>query len=110
MAAARLDGREHRLAWERVVDLPLEAGPHVLETPVRYRGSTSALGTGRWEFTAAAGETVEVLARDGPLNHQPLQPERRAGSRPRRPADGAIGEAGGGEPARGRRRHDGSGL
>ncbi|MEW1959516.1 hypothetical protein [Kineococcus sp. NPDC059986] len=73
---ARLDGREHPLVWKRVVDLPVEAGPHVLETFVRYRGSASTLGTGRLEFTAAAGETVEVLARNGPLNHQPLQPRR----------------------------------
>lgn len=72
----RLDGREHPLAWGRTTEFPVPAGPHLVETFVRYRGTPWNLGTGTLRVDVRDGEDVDVLARNGPLNHQPLQPRR----------------------------------
>ncbi|MEZ0493505.1 hypothetical protein AB2L28_14800 [Kineococcus sp. TBRC 1896] len=78
----RLDGaQEHPLAWGRTASFPLAAGTHLVETFVRYRGTPWPTGTGRLHLDVGGGEDVDVLARNGPLNHQPLQP-RLASRRP----------------------------
>lgn len=70
----RLDGQEHPLGWGRTELFPLTAGPHLIETFLRYRGTPWPTGTGRLRLDVRDGEEVEVLARNGPLNHQPLPP------------------------------------
>lgn len=72
----RLDGAEHALDWGQACTLPITPGTHVLQTFWRYRGFRLALGTGTLQLTVRTGEDVLVLARNGPLNHQPLQPRQ----------------------------------
>ncbi|MCI2238480.1 hypothetical protein MO973_17400 [Paenibacillus sp. TRM 82003] len=77
----RLDGQEHPLTWGQTSSFPLTVGPHLVETFIRYRGTPWPAGTGRLHVEVGEGEDIDVLARNGPLNHQPLQPRLL----PRRP-------------------------
>jgi len=74
----RLDGTEHALTWSHAQTFPLDPGQHHLETFWRYRGIAIALGTGSLRLRITKGEDAVVVARNGPLNHQPLQPRLQA--------------------------------
>ncbi|WP_432543465.1 hypothetical protein [Kineococcus sp. SYSU DK002] len=73
----RLEGSEHALAWGRTSVFPLEPGQHTLEAFWRYRGTRAPLGAGTLQVRVQQGDEVLVEARNGPLNHQPLQLRRR---------------------------------
>ncbi|WP_432509191.1 hypothetical protein [Kineococcus auxinigenes] len=73
----RLDGTEHLLEWNRAGTFSLEPGPHELEAFWRYRGTRVPLGAGTSQVQLQEGEEALVEARNGPLNHQPLQLRRR---------------------------------
>ncbi len=73
----RLDGTEHTLAWGRTSVFTLEPGQHTLEAFWRYRGTGAPLGTGTLQVQVQQDEEAIVEARNGPLNHQPLQLRRR---------------------------------
>lgn len=70
----RLDGVEHSLTWDEACAIRVVPGAHTLQTFWRYRGVRSPLGTGTLTVEAREGGELFVLARNGPLNHQPLQP------------------------------------
>lgn len=70
----RLDGVERPLAWGEPCTVRVAPGVHTLQTFWRYRGVRSPLGTGTLTVEAHEGGDLFVLARNGPLNHQPLQP------------------------------------
>lgn len=72
----RLDGEELPLVWKRAEDFSVGPGEHCVETFIRYAGFPWGMGTGRLRVVVQEGEMVELLARNGPLNHQPLQPQR----------------------------------
>ena len=74
----RLDGTEHPLVWSRAQTFPVDPGQHRLQTFWRYRGTRTPLGIGSLQLHIGAGEEVVVLARNGPLNQQPLQPRLQA--------------------------------
>ncbi|WP_432489149.1 hypothetical protein [Kineococcus sp. SYSU DK018] len=73
----RLNGTEHPLTWGRTGTFLLQPGTHVLEAFWRYRGTRAPLGTGTLRVQVHQDEEVLVEARNGPLNHQPLQLRRR---------------------------------
>ncbi|WP_328293825.1 hypothetical protein OG218_13975 [Kineococcus sp. NBC_00420] len=74
----RLDGTEHALTWSHAQTFPFDPGQHHLETFWRYRGIRAALGTGSLQLWIGEGEEAIVVARNGPLNQQPLQPRLQA--------------------------------
>ncbi len=72
-----LDGTEHALAWGRTSVFTLEPGQHTLEAFWRYRGTGAPLGAGTLQVQVHQDEEVFIEARNGPLNHQPLQLRQR---------------------------------
>ena len=70
----RLDGVERPLTWGAARTFRVAPGAHTLQTFWRYRGVRSPLGTGTLTVQAHDGGELFVLARNGPLNHQPLRP------------------------------------
>ena len=69
-----LDGTEHIARWKHPLALQVDAGEHLVETFLRYRGFDTPLGTGRLTVEIAPGEDVSVAARNGWANHMPLVP------------------------------------
>ncbi len=58
----RVDGAEHTCRWNRETILDVAAGAHAVETFIRYKGTSSDLGTGRTTITVQPGEDVRVEA------------------------------------------------
>lgn len=70
----RVDGAETALHWGESTTVNVSPGHHSIETFFRYRGTRSALGTGRLELDAAPGQTIDIEARNGVMNQTPLTP------------------------------------
>ncbi|GAA5189484.1 hypothetical protein GCM10023322_42440 [Rugosimonospora acidiphila] len=75
---ARIDGQEYTLRWKRPLRVDVAAGRHAVETFTRYRGASTALGTGRIEVEVGPDREVGIVARNGWMNHEPFRPEVRA--------------------------------
>lgn len=71
----RLDGAEHLARWKHPLVLPVEAGEHLVETFLRYKGFSTELGTGRLTIEVQRGVDLEVAARNGWANHMPFLPQ-----------------------------------
>ena len=71
---ARVDGKEHPCRWGRETVVETSAGDHIVETYVRYRGTSTDLGTGRLTIDGTKGEDLLVIARNGWANHTPFVP------------------------------------
>ncbi|MEO6880872.1 MAG: hypothetical protein ABI181_07985 [Mycobacteriaceae bacterium] len=70
----RIDGTEHDAQWKQEVAVPVDAGEHVVETFIRYKGFAAQLGTGRVTVTVHQGRDVTITARTGWANNMPLVP------------------------------------
>ncbi len=70
----RLDGAEHSCRWNRETILDVAEGVHAVETFIRYKGTSSDLGTGRTTTTVQPGEDVRVEACNGWMNGTPFTP------------------------------------
>ncbi len=70
----QLDGAEHVARWRHPLALRVDAGEHLVETFLRYKGFGAPLGTGKLIVEVPPGEDVAVAARNGWANHMPLVP------------------------------------
>lgn len=71
---ARIDGTEHACQWGKPSEFDVDEGEHVVETYIRYKKSSSNLGTADTRVTIEAGETVEIASRNGWMNQTPFRP------------------------------------
>lgn len=68
----RVGGVEHTAAWGHPLRTNVAAGTHDVGVGARYRGSASPLGVSKLTIEVAAGDSVELSARNGLFNHQPF--------------------------------------
>lgn len=71
----RVDGTEHLARWKRPLVLSVEAGEHLVETLLRYKGFDMALGVGSLTIEVQPGVDLEVAAQNGWANHMPFVPQ-----------------------------------
>lgn len=71
---ARVDGTEYPCRWSGETVVETSRGDHTVETYVRYRGTSTDVGTGRLTVVAAEGDDLLVVARNGWANHAPFLP------------------------------------
>lgn len=72
----RIDGAEYTCAWNHVTKCDVPAGTHVIETFIRYRGTSAGLGSGRITIAVSPGENIRIEARNGWMNGTPFTPVR----------------------------------
>lgn len=70
----RIDETEHEAEWKHEIAVRVDAGEHLVETFLRYKGFGARLGTGRVTVTVHQGRDVSIAARNGWANHMPLVP------------------------------------
>lgn len=71
---AAIDSEEIPCLWGRATTVPLAPGRHSLAVFVRYRGTSWNLGTGRLDVEVREGDSLEIVAANGILNHTPFTP------------------------------------
>lgn len=72
VAVVRIDGDVREVAWDHLAQFDIEPGTHTVSAGARYRGSRGVLGVAPADVHVAAGHHLHLLARNGPLNHQPF--------------------------------------
>lgn len=71
----QVDGAELVARWDHTQVLSVDAGEHLVETFIRYKGFQAKLGIGTLKVEVHQGEEVEIAARNGWANHMPFVPK-----------------------------------
>lgn len=67
-----IDGTKHGARWSKPSTILVDPGTHSVAVGIRYRGTSSVLGTDGRSIEVGEGKTVTVKAQNGALNSDPF--------------------------------------
>jgi hypothetical protein len=71
----RVDGAEHPTRWGVPSPIAAEPGSHTVACGIRYRGFSGLLGARNVKVRVNEGQTLHMIAKNGPLNSEPFYVE-----------------------------------